>query len=91
MKPDDHICYCYHVTLRKLENYARRERPQCASQMTQCLGAGTGCGWCIPFLEKIQRRAVEQADAPQDELSITPEEYAAARATYRQSGDKNTF
>ena len=91
MKPDDLICYCYHVPLRKLENYARREKPQRPSQLTQCLGAGTGCGWCIPFLKKIQERALAQSDDRDDALSITPEEYEAARATYRASGEKNEF
>lgn len=57
MQLDDKICYCYHVSLRKLANYARRERPQKASQMSSCLGAGTGCGWCIPILMKIHEKS----------------------------------
>ena len=86
MKPDDEICYCYHVTLRKLANHARRERPQRPSQMTECLGAGTGCGWCIPFLVRIA------ADPDRVDEALTPEEYAAARKEYIQSGrPKNEF
>ena len=86
MKPDDEICYCYHVPLRKLVNYARRERPKRPSQMTQCLGAGTGCGWCIPFLLKIA------ADPDRFDLMLTPEAYAAERKQYIQSGrPKNEF
>ncbi len=57
MKPDDKICYCYHVSLRKLVNFARRERPRRPSQMSECLGAGTGCGWCIPILRRIYEAA----------------------------------
>jgi hypothetical protein len=55
--------------------------------MTRCLGAGTGCGWCIPFLVKIAR----DPDAFRlDEL--TPEEYASRRASYRtQEQVKNRF
>ena len=87
MDLDDDICYCYHVSLRKLINYSRRERPGRPSQMTECLGAGTGCGWCIPFLLKI-------ADDP-DHFSLngmTPEEYAKKRQVYRTTGQpKNTF
>jgi bacterioferritin-associated ferredoxin len=86
VKPDDEICYCYHVPLRKLVNYARRERPKRPSQMTQCLGAGTGCGWCIPFLVKIA------ADPDRFDAMLTPEEYAAARKSYIKSGEpKNAF
>jgi NAD(P)H-nitrite reductase large subunit len=106
MKRDDLICYCYHVPLGKLVNFARRLRPQRASQMSQCLGAGTGCGWCIPILKRIHARcaadpgaeehttrAAEPEACPEDLwLVMTPEEYAAARQQYRQSGGaKNEF
>lgn len=87
MNLDEDICYCYHVSMRKLINYARRERPERASLMTRCLSAGTGCGWCIPFLQRI-------AEDPDrfDLGNLTPEEYAAQRQTYRASGaKKNEF
>ena len=87
MQPDDDICYCYHVSMRKLVNYARRCRPDPPSRMTECLGAGTGCGWCIPFLIKI---AADPDGFGIDEL--TPTEYAEKRKTYRGSAaPKNTF
>jgi NAD(P)H-nitrite reductase large subunit len=87
MQPDDKICYCYDVSLRKLVNFARRERPERASGMSECLGAGTGCGWCIPFLIKIARDP-EHADL----ANLAPGEYAALRDEYRTSGQpKNTF
>jgi bacterioferritin-associated ferredoxin len=93
---DDRICYCYHVPLRKLVNFARRERPACASQMSQCLGAGTGCGWCIPILKKIFAEAAADGDYGEgrsvEGLPETADEYAAARRTYLRSGTpKNTF
>ena len=79
MQPDDQICYCFRVSLRKLVNYARRERPRRASQMSACLDAGTGCGWCIPFLERIWR------DPDGIDLGeVTPEEYAAQRLDYHR-------
>ncbi|HUU82720.1 MAG TPA: (2Fe-2S)-binding protein [Phycisphaerae bacterium] len=87
MKPDDKVCYCYEVSLRKLLNFARRERPQRTSRMSECLGAGTGCGWCVPFLIKI-------AQDP-DGFSIkdmTAGQYATLRDEYRRSGrPKNEF
>lgn len=76
MKPDDEICYCYHVTFRKLVNFARRERPSQPSRMTECLSAGTGCGWCIPFLIQIAN------DPDGFGVQLTPEDYAAARQEY---------
>jgi bacterioferritin-associated ferredoxin len=56
LKPDDTICFCFHVPLRKIESFCRREKPQAASQISACLSAGTGCGWCIPMLRKIHLR-----------------------------------
>src|SRR3989440_13095879 len=74
MDLDDKVCYCFHVTRRKLENFARRERPRVASQLSQCGGAGTGCGWGIPFLKQLFRN--EAGDLAQ----LTPDEYARRRA-----------
>lgn len=64
MDPDDDVCLCFHVSRRKLENYLRVNQPRKASQLSQCGGAGTGCGWCIPVLEKLfchQTSAAEKA------------------------------
>jgi bacterioferritin-associated ferredoxin len=95
MRLDDKICYCYHVSLRKLVNFARREQPARASQMSECLGAGTGCGWCIPILKKIHRDAltdqVYEEGRSVDGLPETAEEYAKARGAYLKTEDKNTF
>lgn len=95
MKPDDKICYCYHVSLRKLYHYARRNKLSRPSQMSDCLGAGTGCGWCIPILRKIHDRVAEGCDlTASDEvagLPTTAEEYAEARSEYLKSDEKNTF
>ena len=87
MDQDVQICYCYHVSLRKLINFAKRVKPRQPSRMTECLNAGTGCGWCIPFLQKIAR------DPDQFSLGgMTPDEYAEKRRIYRTSGqEKNTF
>lgn len=82
MQPDDEICLCFHVTQRKLANYVRIEKPRRASQLSQCGGAGTGCGWCRPFLEKMFRQAREATDT---ELPCA-EDYARARAGYIQDG-----
>lgn len=56
MKPDDVVCFCFHVTLRKVETFCRVEKPKVASQISECLSAGTGCGWCVPLLKKIHGR-----------------------------------
>jgi bacterioferritin-associated ferredoxin len=83
MGPDDKICYCYHVSLRKLRNFALRTKPARASQMSECLGAGTGCGWCIPMLKKIHDEAVAGGEGVSADL--VPDQYAADRQAYIQN------
>lgn len=80
MNWDDPVCLCFRVTKRKLVNYVRTQRPRVASQLSQCGGAGTGCGWCIPFLKQI----FEQGQAAAE--GISAEEYATRRAEYIREG-----
>ncbi len=92
MGPDDEICCCYHVTLRKLENFAQRERPANASRMSECLGAGTGCGWCIPILKRIAAQAVAgPGTAEPVPAALTPEEYARRRQDYIRHSPRHRF
>lgn len=79
MNLDDKVCYCFHVTRRKLVNWVRLHEPQVPSQLSECGGAGTGCGWCIPFLKQIFRQA-------ESEIALSAEEYARQRAEYVKSG-----
>ncbi len=91
MGPDDKICYCYGVPYRKLWHFARRRQLQRSSQMSECLGAGTGCGWCIPILKRIYE-AARQPGASGPEVDLTPAEYAAKRDEYiRTRQPKNRF
>lgn len=82
MNRDEELCLCFHVTRRKVENYIRVERPQRAAQLSDCYGAGTGCGWCRPFLQKLfdAAQAEKSADLP------TADEYAAQRSDYVRAG-----
>jgi bacterioferritin-associated ferredoxin len=84
MDLDDKVCYCFHISKRKLVNFVKRERPRVASQLSQCGGAGTGCGWCIPFLKQIFRQCGESGETELEQLSA--EEYARRRAEYVRSG-----
>ncbi len=84
MNPDDKVCYCFHVPLRKLVNFIRRTRPKVASQLSECGGAGTGCGWCIPFLKRLHAQSTAGDAAELDEL--TPQEYERRRAEYIRAG-----
>lgn len=84
MELDDELCLCFHVTKRKVLNFLRVERPQRESQLAECHGAGTGCGWCRPFLKKLFQAA--QTDAATPTELPTAEDYAHGRSKYVRSG-----
>ncbi len=55
MELDDEVCLCFHVTKRKLLAYMRinQTRMRRPSQLSECAGAGTGCGWCVGYLKRL--------------------------------------
>lgn len=84
MQLDDELCICFHVTKRKVVNYLRIEQPSRVAQLSHCQGAGTGCGWCRPYLQKLfdawqSQQSVEQLELPD---SAT---YQAGRSSYRRT------
>ena len=87
MNPDDHVCLCFHVSQRKVVNYCRREKPAVASLISECLSAGTGCGWCVPFLKSLHQQCRDGVEKP--DLSHSPEEYAKKRAMFRATGKRD--
>lgn len=94
MELDDELCLCFHVSRRKIENFIQRTKPQRASQLSECLGAGTGCGWCRPFLKRLWQRAqtspasVHEDPATAAIEAVSANEYARQRADYRQQQDE---
>ena len=86
MNLDDHVCLCFHVSKRKVLNYIRVEKPVRASQLSECQGAGTGCGWCRAWLTRMLEEARE-AGGPVESTAVSAGDYAAARARYlRETG-----
>src|SRR5262245_44555869 len=87
MDADDELCLCFHVTCRKVENFIRLERPRRVAQLAECYGAGTGCGWCRPFLERMFAAAQGQAQSSNADVDLpTAAEYAEGRTGYVRSG-----
>lgn len=80
MKLDDTVCFCYGVSLRKLINYIQRERPPVPSLVSRCLSAGTGCGWCVPFLKKLHQDVLDGRLDGLNELGFA--EYERMRAEW---------
>jgi bacterioferritin-associated ferredoxin len=84
MELDDEVCLCFHVTKRKILNFIRIEKPRRAGQLSQCFGAGTGCGWCRRMLERYFADAVQGGVTTESEP--TPAEYAQMRSRYIKEG-----
>jgi len=85
MQPDDELCLCFHITKRKVVNYLRIEKPRTASQLSECYGAGTGCGWCRPFLKRLFELSRKPESTASDDLPAV-RDYAAQRAKYVRDG-----
>jgi len=82
---DDKVCLCFHVSKRKIVNYIRIHKPRVPSQISECASAGTGCGWCIPFLKRYYEEETGR-DAGVTGSDLTAEEYARQRADYIKAG-----
>lgn len=92
MELDDELCLCFHVTRRKVVNWIRIEKPRRVGQLSECYGAGTGCGWCRSYLQRLfeQRLHDSAADSDHDPATDaaepTAEQYAAQRSRYVRDG-----
>ncbi|MFT5524717.1 MAG: bacterioferritin-associated ferredoxin [Pirellulaceae bacterium] len=83
MELDDELCLCFHITKRKIVNFIRIEKPKRAAQVSECYGAGTGCGWCRPFLRKLFEQQIGTVEG--NELPGS-EEYRQSRSKYVHEG-----
>ena len=84
MELDDEICLCFHVTKRKIINFIRIEKPRRAGELSECFGAGTGCGWCRTYLRRyFEATQATSADAPAE---LSKDDYERQRARYVRSG-----
>lgn len=84
MELDDELCLCFHVTQRKVINFLRVERPARVGQLSECFGAGTGCGWCRVFLQRLFD--AQSAEDQTGLADLSAAEYALARSKYVRSG-----
>ncbi len=84
---DREICLCYHVSFGKIMKHIKFNNIRKATQLSECYGAGTGCGWCIPFLEKIFDQ-MQKGEEPTPELS--EEEYRQRRKEYHKTLKKSS-
>jgi bacterioferritin-associated ferredoxin len=84
MELDDEVCLCFHVSKRKVLNFIRVEKPRRPGQLSECFGAGTGCGWCRTYLRHLFQEAAAGGVVTVDEP--TADDYARERSKYVRSG-----
>ena len=77
MRDDDVLCLCFGVKLGKVRNYVRQHSVRRASQLAECYGAGTGCGWC-------RRHLIRLAENAEASIEASAESHGKDRATYRR-------
>ena len=93
MNLDDPVCLCFHVSKRKVVKFIQIEKPRRPSQLSECFGAGTGCGWCRPYLERILAAETDRnrAESTNPDTSaqleeLSSEDYARQRSDYVREG-----
>lgn len=80
---DQAVCLCFDVSKRKVIQFLRTQTPVAPSQLSECFGAGTGCGWCRPYLKRLwESEQPETVDLP------SRDEYANARSEYRKKSSE---
>lgn len=79
MDDDQPVCLCFRVSKRKVIQFIKQTQPQAVSQLAECFGAGTGCGWCRPYLQRLY-----EANQPESVELPEFEQYSAQRAVYRE-------
>jgi bacterioferritin-associated ferredoxin len=94
MKADDELCFCFHVTWRKVINFLRQKKVQHASQVSECYGAGTGCGWCRRQITRLMEETRLRPPLDQDldewlaERTPSSQSHADGRQVYLQEKEK---
>lgn len=80
---------CFHVSRRKIENFLRIEQPKRPGQLSECFGAGTGCGWCRRYLTMLfEAHQSEIMGGSAANVSIPAvDSYQQMRQAYREAGN----
>ncbi len=84
MELDDELCLCFHVTKRKVLAFLRVNKPQRASQMSECFGAGHRLRLVPPLLEETVRSQPPRSGSC--DRAARRSQYAAGRTTYVKAG-----
>lgn len=72
MDLDAPICLCFNVSRRKIVRFIKIDKPRRASQLSECFGAGTGCGWCRQILERLHEQHSGASPADSASQPVAP-------------------
>lgn len=68
-------------------NYIRIHKVRLPSQLSECQGAGTGCGWCRIFMQQLVDRIDTSSGPPEDLEQWLEQQMPAAQAYARRRAD----
>ncbi len=57
------VCHCFGVTDKTIEKFVRDEKLTTAEQVADACKAGSGCGQCVPEIEAIIQRVMDEEKA----------------------------
>lgn len=57
------VCHCKRVSDRAIRA-AVREGASCQQSVGEACGAGTGCGGCVPLVQRLIREEATERSAP---------------------------
>lgn len=76
------VCECFGVTEKEIERVVRENRLTTVEDITAYTKAGGGCGRCVPELEKLLRRVLNEAEPAPKKTSL--DEKAPTKMTFLQ-------
>lgn len=90
MQDHEDLCLCFHVSSAKIKKFIRLNKPVCASQLSECYGAGTGCGWCRPYLKSLFESEASGAEIHLGLSDLSADQYSELRRDYRKRKSDST-
>ena len=84
MRDHDHICLCSVVSKRAAVVLCRQREQSVADLVRTCISIGSGCLWCVPYLELLHKQVMDGVEDP--DIDMSAEEYARCRDNYHLTG-----
>ena len=65
------VCHCFGITDKEIEKHVREQKLTSAESVTNACKAGGGCGQCIPEIEEIIARVINEEEEKNKKPAMT--------------------